>query len=111
MVEKSTMVFIEETKWFEDNFKSIAKKIWKKSDSIVTDSFGVAGGLGILWNPLEISLTNFMATKLSISVEFHILGTSSKGILTNVYGPFILAPKQAFLNSLRAMSHFVGHKH
>ena len=89
----------------------MAKKILKNSEASAIDALGAAGGIGIIWNPLVLSLTNFMATKLSISVEFHILGTSSKGILTNVYGPFTLAPKQAFLNSLRAMSHFVGHKH
>ena len=86
----------------------MAKNIWKNSDSIATNALGAAGGLGILWNPLDISLTNLMATKFTILAEFHMLGPSSKGILTNVYGPFALASKQAFLNSLQIMSHLVG---
>ena len=52
-----------------------------------------------------------MATKFSISVEFHILGTNSKGFLTNVYGPFKLASKQLFLRSPQNMSNLVGRIH
>ena len=69
------------------------------------DIIGSAGGIGIIWNPLEISLSNFLATKSSIFVEFHIRGTSIKGILSSVYGSFSLSPKQAFMNSLKMLNY------
>ena len=67
MVEKPFVVFIQETKCSEDNLQTMEKKIWKNSDSIAIDALGAAGGLGILWNPLDIGLTNFMAMKFTIS--------------------------------------------
>ena len=82
--------------------------LWKGIESITIDAKGAARGIGIIWNPLEIILSNFLAIPFNISVDFHIIGTSLKGILTNVYGPFSLAPKQAFLNSLKLLSQWVG---
>ena len=49
--------------------------------------FGNVGGLGILWDPNNISQEGFMTSQKSILDEFHIAGTSFKGVLTNVYGP------------------------
>ena len=60
---------------------------------------------------MEIKLTNFLATHYIIFADFHILGTSLRGILTNVYRPFSLAPKQAFLNSLKMLNIWVGQRH
>ena len=105
--EKPLVIFIQETKCSEESFKSIASKIWKNCEASTIDASGTVGGIGIIWNPSGLSLTNFMATKFSISVEFHILGTNSKGFLTNVYGPFKLASKQLFLRSLQNMSNLV----
>ena len=87
MVEKPSVVFIQKTKCSEDKFKTMEKKICKNSVSITTDTLGAMGGLGIIWNPLGISLTNSMATKFTISAEFHILGTSSRGILIMCMDP------------------------
>ena len=78
----------------EDNFKNMARKIWKHCEAVAIDALGTVRGVGILWDPSAISLSNFMATKFSISVEFHILGTSTKGFLTNVYEPFALVDKK-----------------
>ena len=85
--EKPLVIFIQETKCSEESFKYVEKNIWKDSEAWTIDSLGVDGFIGIIWNPLVLSLTNFMATRFSISTEFHILGTNSKGFLTNVYGP------------------------
>jgi len=109
--EKPLVIFIQETKCSEESFKSIASKIWKNCEASTIDASSPAGGIGIIWNPLGLSITNFMATKFSISVEFHILGTNSKGFLTNVYGPFKLASKQLFLRSLQNMSNLVRQRH
>ena len=87
------VMFIQETKFSEENFKTTLEKVWKGCKSIAIDANGVAGGIGIIWNPLDIFLSSLLATYLIIYVEFHILGTSLRGILTNVYRPFSLAPK------------------
>ena len=88
----------------------MASKIWKHSELVAIDVAGTSGGIGIIWNPYVFSLTNLMETRFSISTEFHILGTSTKALLTHVYGPFALADKQIFLLSLKTMSHLVGRK-
>ena len=72
------------------------------------DANGSAGGLGILWNPNQVSLTNFVASRNMLSGHFHILGTSIRGVVTNVYGPFQLARKTAFLEEIRNMEEWVG---
>lgn len=58
---------------------------------MVLDANGGTRGLGILWNPNLVSLTNFVASRNMLSGRFHILGTSVRGVITNVYGPFQLA--------------------
>ena len=72
------------------------------------DANGAAGGIGILWNPNLVILSNFVASKNMISGHFHILGMLIKGVITNVYGPFQLAQKNAFLEEIRSMGEWVG---
>ena len=43
-----------------------------------------------------------------ISIHFHILGMIIRGVVTNVYGPFQLAQKNAFLEEIRCMGKWVG---
>ena len=61
------------------------------------DAFGDARGFEFLWNPKLVSMTNFVASRYMLSACFHILGTSVRGVITNVYGPFQLARKSDFL--------------
>ena len=72
------------------------------------DANGVVGGLGILWNPNLVSLTNFVASWNMLSGCFHVLGTSVRGVITHVYGPFQLARKTSFLEEIRSMEECVG---
>ena len=60
---------------------------------------------------MEIQLSNFLESRYNIYVDFHILRTSIRGILTNVEGPLSLAPKKYFIHSLEKLSHWVGKKH
>jgi hypothetical protein len=67
---------------------------------MVLDANGAAGGLGILWNPNMVNISNFVASRNMLSTCFHILGTSIRGIITNVYSPFQLARKPTFLEEI-----------
>ena len=91
--EKPSIMMIQETKCSEECLRKLGEKIWRGSRTIGTDSIRAAGGVGIWWNPREVSLHNFVTTKYSISAEFHFIGTKIRGCLTNVYGPFKFAQK------------------
>ena len=84
--------------------KSIGGKVWKGCEAIAMDAKKAAGGIGILWNPREVSLPDFSATQHSLSAAFHILGTSIRGFMTNVYGPPREEQKMQFLDSLRMIN-------
>lgn len=62
-------------------------KLWRGSETIAVDANEPSGGLAIVWNPREIFLHNFYATRYSLSTSFHLLGTTIQGFLLNVYGP------------------------
>lgn len=64
------------------------------------DALGSMEDLGLLWNPNMVSMTSFVASRYMLSACFHILGTSVRRVITNVYGPFQLACKLAFLEEL-----------
>ena len=60
-------MFIHETKYTEDSFKTIIDKIWKGKETTTIDSNGSAEGLGIVLKPLEVILYGFFAARFSIS--------------------------------------------
>ena len=84
-----------------DGTKEHRRKVWKGCEAIVVDAKKAAGGIGILWNPREVSLFDFSASWHSLSAAFHILGTSIRGFMTNVYGPPRVKEKMQFMDSLR----------
>jgi len=61
-----------------------------------------------MWNPKEVSLSGFVPIYYSFSSIFHVLGTNVKGILTNVYGPYLMTKKQDVLDSLGRTIEWVG---
>ena len=85
--DNSGIIFLQETKCSREELAKITQKIWKGCESTTIDARGAAGGLGILWNPSIVTLSGFLTTTFSISVEFHILDTYIHGFISNVYGP------------------------
>ena len=79
--------FLARNKMLGDGTKEHRRKVWKGCEAIAVDAKKVAGGIGILWNPREVSLSDFSASRHSLSAAFHILGTSIRGFMTNVDGP------------------------
>jgi exonuclease III len=110
-IEKLAIVFLQETKCNMEELRNYDKFFWKGSEMVALDANGVAGGLGILQNQNLVSLSNFVASKNMLSGHFHILGTSIRGVITNVYDPFQLAQKNAFLEEIRNMGEWVGKDH
>ena len=85
--EKLGIIFLQETKCSEDELKIIGEKVWRGNEAIVVDAKGMTREIRILWNPREVFLSDFMAMQLSLLEAFHILGMSTRRILTNIYRP------------------------
>ena len=94
--DKPSILMRQETKSNSTSLNSILPKLWRGSQRISIDSIGTSVGLTIAWNP-EVVLHNFLATRCSITANFHILGTVVHGRITNVYGPQLPTQKTAFL--------------
>ena len=89
------ILFLQETKCPSESASAIMTRIWKNCTTIAIDSQGASGDLSISWNPHIISLDYAVAARHSISASFHILGSSIKGYLMNVYGPQIARKKKS----------------
>ena len=74
-LEKTRVIFLQETKCSETDLKSIGGKVRKGCETVAVDAKMTVGGIGMLWNPKEVFLYNFSTTQYSIYVVFHILGT------------------------------------
>lgn len=78
---------------------------------IAIDAIRIVRGLAIIWNPSKVSLSNFVAMSHILSVEFHVIGSNVKGIISNVYGPYLDYQKLGFLGELERMGAWVGQSH
>ena len=109
-LETTCIIFLQEIKCSKEELKIIGGNVWRGSEAIAVDAKGVARGIGILWNPREVSLFEFSATQLSLSAAFHILGTSTRGFITNVYDPPQVEHKVKFLDSLEMLKRMLRGK-
>ena len=89
-MERPTILFLQGTKCCSEDLENFGKCFWKGEEVMELDTTGTAGGLGILWNPNLVSISNFVALRNILSSCFHVLGTSIRGVITNVYDPFQL---------------------
>ena len=94
------IVFLQETKCQANFIQERRSKIWARCESMGIDSTGFSGGLCILWDPSQVSLSDFQGTRNSISANFKVVGFPISGALTNVYGPQHSGDKRSFLKSL-----------
>lgn len=110
-MEKPVILFLQETKCSSEDLVNFSKRFWKGAEIIALDATGASEGLGILWNPNLVSISNFVASQNIFSAFFHVLGTSVRGVITNFYGPFQLVRKPTFLEELGSISDWVGLVH
>ena len=106
--EKPDVLLLQETKMEERDLKKLAGTVWKGCEVVGIDSKGAAGGMGIWWDPDKIELEAFMATRHSISGKFHLIGSEIRGIISNIYGPFQVQYKIAFIDSIGKLADWVG---
>jgi len=78
---------------------------------LAVDANGAAGGLALIWNPNQVTLSNCFATPFSIFVDLYILGTNISGVIMNVYGPHNPRIKINLLESLQWIKTHIGEKH
>ena len=109
--ERPTILFLQETKCSREDLEIFGRQFWKGTRVVAIDAVASGGGLRMLWNPNMVCLTSIFASRHLISACFHILGTTVKGVITNVYGPFQLAQKPAFPEELQSIREWVGKEH
>ena len=78
----------------------IGRKAWRNYEGVGIYAYREVGGLVILCNPEKISLAGFLSSQTSLLVEFHVVGTSIRGVMTNVYGPHTMVQKVGFIEML-----------
>ena len=71
-MEKPTILFLQETKCSGEDLMAYGKRFWKGAETMALDAMGVAGGMGILWDPKLVSLCNFLASRNLLTVDLHI---------------------------------------
>ena len=106
--ENPAILFLQETKCSSEEIDILGKRFWKGARVAMTNAIGAARGLGVLQNPNQVSVTNVYATRYMISAQFQVLGTSVRGVMTNVYGPFQPNHKATFLDEIRSIQEWVG---
>lgn len=104
MQEKPSILFLQETKCGSDRLEKIAVKEWTGGHLIAVDAHGASGGLAILWDARVIQLHNIQANRNFIQANFHLLGSNTHGLITNVYFPQDIAQKAQILNTLSDLS-------
>jgi hypothetical protein len=97
-------MLLQETKCTSITMEKMATRCWRGCNVIAIDAEGALGGLAILWNPIEISLSSFFTTQHTISAKFQPMGSNQSGYITNVYGPQVMQDKLTFLQSLSLLA-------
>jgi len=98
--EKPQILILEETKCNSTTLDQILAKAWPGSKEVVVEAMGASGGLAIVWDDRDITLTNIHASKNFIQAKFHLTRTNVDGHLTNVYFPQEVTKKVDTLNTL-----------
>ena len=62
-MDKPTILFLQETKCSSKDLGNFGKRFWKGVEIMALDVFGATSGLGLLWNPNLVSITNFVASR------------------------------------------------
>eukprot|EP00253_Pinus_taeda_P004448 PITA_04448 len=104
MQEKPSILFLQETKCSSTILEKIAVKAWPGGLVTAVDAQGASGGLAILWDVRAIQLNNIQANKSFIQATFHLSGTNTYGLITNVYFPQDTAQKAQILNTLSELN-------
>jgi exonuclease III len=98
--ENPDILMLQETKCAGAEAETIFQRIWRGCDFVLTDSTGASGGLAILWNPCNTTLSRSFSTIGTIMAHFEVTGLNQEGTITNVYGPQSQQEKDKLLEQL-----------
>jgi exonuclease III len=105
--ENPDILMLQETKCAGTEAETIFQRIWRECNSISTDSTGASGGLAILWNPSNISISKPFSTVGTITAHFEVTGSNQEGAITNVYGPHSQQDKDKLMKRLELIKTLV----
>lgn len=91
---KADIWLLQETKW--SKAETAAKmRVWKQWNGLFRQLDGASGGLGIIWNPMNVKISLVGEDKYWQHCSVIILGRNENFNLFNVYGLSTTANKQA----------------
>jgi len=67
---------LQETKCAGTEAETIFQHIWRGCDFVLTDASGALGGLTILWNPRNTTLSRSFSTISTIIAHFEVTGSN-----------------------------------
>ena len=109
--ERLVVICVQETKCSEHRLLETWRKAWRNYEGVGIYAYREVWGLVILCNPEKISLAGFLSSQTSLLVEFHVVGTSIRGVMTNVYGPHTTTQKVGFIKTLWKINQGVEGRH
>ncbi|XP_057830711.1 uncharacterized protein LOC131041593 [Cryptomeria japonica] len=91
---KGDIWLLQETKWSMAE-TTTKMRVWKQWNGIFRQSNGAFGGLGIIWNPMNVKISLVGEDKYWKHCLVTILGQNENFNLFNVYGPSTTSDKRA----------------
>ena len=102
--DKPVVIFVQETKCTTEVTTQLMSKISKGCLCVTIDARGALGGISICQNPLLITLTNLASSPHYVYALIHLVGTSIKGHLLNLYAPQSSCLKLKLINYIEWLS-------
>jgi hypothetical protein len=79
----------------------LAPKIYSSFESIVVYAQGADSELVIFFNLVEITFKYFLATTMTITTKFQLIGSIETRFITNIYGSQVTTYTILFHNSFQ----------
>jgi exonuclease III len=108
IAEKPDILMLQETKCRGAEAEIIFQRIWRACKSLTIDSTGALGGLAILWNSHNITISKPFTTIGTITAYFEVLGLNQEGAITNVYGPQNNQDRDIFMKRLELIKTLIA---
>ena len=80
--------------------EEILNKIKSRYEQVTIDAKGSAGGIAILWNPVEVLTDWWIGMPRILMGRFRLIGQSEWVVISTIYGPHTRADRDLFLNQL-----------
>lgn len=98
--DKPQIMLIQETKISRQKMEEILNKITPRYEQVTIDAKGSAGGIAIIWNPVEVLSDWWMGMPRILTGRFRLIGKSDWVVVSAVYGPHSQADRGLLLTHL-----------